>query len=80
MPGSSNLAARYDRAASFCVSSPKSVGEFGFREIAETVIQGDFNGFVGPLTIFSHFSTPIPDAHPKRANKPFTLANPICRT
>ena len=45
------LAARNERAASFCVSSPKSVGEFGFREIAETAIQGDFNGFVGPKTI-----------------------------
>ena len=27
------------------------MGEFGFREIAETVMQGDFNGFVGPKTI-----------------------------
>lgn len=45
------LAARNERAASFCVSSPKSVGEFGFREIAETAIQGDFNGFAGPTTI-----------------------------
>jgi hypothetical protein len=33
------------------VSSPKSVSEFGFREIAETVTQVDLNGFPGPKTI-----------------------------